>query len=99
MPTRGFTAVLSVFEGTPPAKPLISKIRLIPSGAPTGSSRAHHTGGDPKPAFAKINLPPDDITGMSFCFYSQISQLSLVVGCIAVVQENEKPRLRFRRRG
>jgi hypothetical protein len=33
IPTHGFTVVLSVFRGTPPAKPLDCKIRLNSSGA------------------------------------------------------------------
>ena len=33
IPTHGFTVVLSVFRGTPPAKPLDCKIRLKSSGA------------------------------------------------------------------
>jgi len=36
IPTRGFTAVVSVFMGTPPAKPLNCKIRLNLFGAPIG---------------------------------------------------------------
>jgi hypothetical protein len=33
IPTRGFTAVVSVFMGTPPAKPLICKLVLNHLGA------------------------------------------------------------------
>jgi hypothetical protein len=33
IPTRGFTAVVSVFEGTPPAKPLIAENRVFNPGA------------------------------------------------------------------
>src|SRR6267378_3896932 len=36
IPTRGFTAVLSVFWGTPPPKPLDCKIRLNSLGALVG---------------------------------------------------------------
>src|SRR5258706_15543739 len=78
MPTRGFTAVVSVFGGTPPPKPLICKIRFAISGDVTGHSRAHHTGDDSKLVFAKFSLSPDDITRMSRCSCSQAIRLSLL---------------------
>jgi hypothetical protein len=65
MPTRGFTAALSVFGGTPPAKPLNCKIRFLGSGAAINSSRAHHPGDQPALVFAIFNLSPEDITWMS----------------------------------
>src|SRR5258708_37273822 len=77
MPTRGFTAVVSVFGGTPPPKPLRCKIRFVLSGDVMGRSRAHHTGDDSKTVFAKFNLPPDDITRMPRCSCSQTVRLSL----------------------
>ncbi len=36
IPTRGFTAAVSVFRGTPPPKPLDCKIRPDSSGALVG---------------------------------------------------------------
>jgi hypothetical protein len=67
IPTRGFTAAVSVFGGTPPVKPLIckSKIRPALSGDAVFRSRAHHTGGASLLVPAKFNLPPEDITWMS----------------------------------
>jgi hypothetical protein len=66
LPTHGFTVVLSAFRGTPPAKPLDCKIRFLISTAAVHGSGAHHTGDQPLLMVAKFNLPPDDITWMSF---------------------------------
>src|SRR6267154_6861881 len=77
MPTRGFTAVVSVFGGTPPPKPLKCKIRFALSGGAMDHTWANHTGDDSKPVFTKFNLPPDDITRMSCCSCSQTISLSL----------------------
>jgi hypothetical protein len=44
IPARGFTAALSVFRGTPPAKPFICKIWSIRFGAAPGDVWIHHTG-------------------------------------------------------
>jgi hypothetical protein len=46
IPTRGFTAAVSVFGGTPPPKPLKlnCKIRSRVPGISVGQSWAHHTG-------------------------------------------------------
>ena len=48
IPTRGFTAVLSVFWGTPPAKPLECKFRLNASGALDCDRGADPIGGEPR---------------------------------------------------
>src|SRR6185437_1304805 len=56
LPTHGFTVVLSVFEGTPPAKPFSCKIRFSVSGALIGRSWAHHTGDQPMLVVAIFNL-------------------------------------------
>jgi hypothetical protein len=80
IPTRGFTAAVSVFGGTPPAKPLIckSKIRLArPSGA-IFRLWADSTGEASLLVLANFNLPPKDITWMSLCFRSQIIRVSLL---------------------
>jgi hypothetical protein len=70
-PTRGFTAVLSVFRGTPPTKPLICPEKL--SGRLVRSAfaisihrtRAHHAGRGFDPGFCIFNLATADITWMS----------------------------------
>ena len=77
IPTRGFTAAVSVFGGTPPPKPLICKIRFALPGDVIGRSWAHHVGDDSKFVLAKINLSPEDITWMSRYSCSQIVRLSL----------------------
>ena len=65
IPTHGFTVVLSVFGGTPPAKPLNFKIRFALSGEAMDRSWAHRLGDQPMLVLAKINLSPEDITWMS----------------------------------
>jgi len=44
IPARGFTAAVSVFRGTPPAKPFNCKIWSKRSGAPIGDQWAHPIG-------------------------------------------------------
>jgi len=61
IPTRGFTAVVSVFRGTPPAKPLIAKNRVLLPGAAFDHSSAHLIGGQPKLACSKLAFAPGDI--------------------------------------
>ena len=61
IPARGFTAAVSVFRGTPPAKPLIAKNRVFIPGATSGHSRAHLVGGQPKLACFKFAIAPGDI--------------------------------------
>src|SRR5271165_332557 len=61
IPTRGFTAVVSVFRGTPPAKPLIAKNRVLHPGAAFDLSWAHLVGGQPKLACSKLAIAPGDI--------------------------------------
>jgi hypothetical protein len=77
IPTHGFTVVLSVFGGTPPAKPLKCKIRFALSSDAMDRSWAHHIGDQPMLVLAKINLSPEDITWMSRYSCSQIVRLSL----------------------
>jgi hypothetical protein len=64
IPARGFTAVVSVFMGTPPTKPLICKIRSSASGGAIGDAWAHHPGDESKLVFANSILPPGGITWM-----------------------------------
>ncbi len=74
IPTRGFTAAVSVFRGTPPAKPSIckSKIRFVRLGDAVFRSWADPTGEASPLVLAKFNLSPEDIIKMSLCSYSQI---------------------------
>jgi len=65
IPTRGFTAALSVFRGTPPPKPLNCKIRFAFFGDPVVPPWVHHVGEDFIRFLAKFSLSPGDITWMS----------------------------------
>jgi len=71
IPTHGFTVVLSVFWGTPPAKPLNCKSVSNRLGARIRSAWAHHTGGTPRHSCASIRLALSDIIKTSFSFHSQ----------------------------
>jgi hypothetical protein len=64
---RSFAVDVSVFRGTPPPKPFKCKIRDRLAGRAHGRSWAHHAGGKPKLAFAKISFAPADIIQMSRC--------------------------------
>ncbi len=100
IPTHGFTVVLSVFGGTPPAKPLKCKIRFALSGPALDRSWPHHVGDQPMLVFAKTVVSPDDITWMSLCSCSQIVHLSLLfVHHQRHCRENKKPCLRFSKQG
>ena len=61
IPTRGFTAAVSVFGGTPPPKPLKCKLCFALSSGAIFRSWAHHVGDDSKLVLAKFNLSPEDI--------------------------------------
>src|SRR5439155_6335840 len=61
IPTRGFTAALSVFRGTPPAKPLDCKIRPESSGALFCGRWAEPTGGEPRLSHATFRFVPGNI--------------------------------------
>jgi len=90
IPTRGFTAALSVFGGTPPPKPLDCKIWLDTSGALLRDQWAETTGGEPRLSCARFNFVSVDIIEMSPSFRSQIAHLSLL-RFTSVIQENKKP--------
>jgi hypothetical protein len=81
IPTRGFTAVLSVFRGTPSTKPLRCTIRLTVADDAICRAWADHIGDDSKLVLAKFNLSPEDITWMSLDSLSQsvFVRLSLIV--------------------
>ena len=101
IPTRGFTAAVSVFRGTPPAKPLICrfKIRLVRLGDAVLWSWAHPTGEASLLVLAKFNLSPDDITWMSLCSCSQIVRLSSLLVPIHALHGKQKTLLAFRQAG
>jgi hypothetical protein len=88
IPTRGFTAAVSVFRGTPPAKPSIckSKIRFVRLGDAVFWSWADPTGEASLLVLAKFKLSPKDITRMSLYFCSQIVRLSLSAILVSVIQ-------------
>src|SRR5439155_17727345 len=71
IPTHGFTVVLSVFRGTPPAKPLDCKIRLNSAGAPSRDPWADLTGGEPRLSRAFLRFMPGDLIKTSVYFDSQ----------------------------
>src|SRR5690349_2086937 len=71
--THGFTVVLSVFRGTPPAKPLDCKIRLNSLGALACDQRADPAGGEPRLSRAFFCFVPGDIIKTSVSFCSQCS--------------------------
>ncbi len=61
IPTHGFTVVLSVFRGTPPAKPLDCKIRLKSSGAHRWRPARIRAGGELRLSRAASCFLPGDI--------------------------------------
>jgi len=61
IPTHGFTVALSVFRGTPPAKPLDCKIRLKSSGAHLWRPALIRAGGEPRLSRAALIFLPGDI--------------------------------------
>jgi hypothetical protein len=78
IPTRGFTAAVSVFRGTPPAKPLECKFWLNTTGALLRERWADPTGGEPRLSRAHISFVSVDIIKMSPSFRSQIVHLSFL---------------------
>jgi hypothetical protein len=61
IPTRGFTAAVSVFRGTPPVKPLECKFWLNTTGALLCDLWAEPTGGEPRLSCAYISFVSIDI--------------------------------------
>ena len=89
IPTRGFTAVVSVFGGTPSNKPLRLKLfaasarlarsrRRTRTRLPTGRFGTHRTGGRFDPAAFRFDLALSDIIEMSRFFRSQSRCLSVL---------------------
>jgi len=93
IPTRGFTAALSVFRGTPPPKPLECKFWLDTSGALFCDRWTESTGGEPRLSRACFDLVSIDIIEMSSSFRLQIVHLSL---SLSVIQGKQKTLLTFR---
>jgi hypothetical protein len=81
IPTHGFTVVLSVFWGTPPAKPLKCKFRPNSSGALFGDRWAEPTGGEPRLSRAIFRFVPGDIIKTSVSFRSQCFAFRCRVCC------------------
>ena len=75
IPTRGFTAAVSVFRGTPPPKPLECKFWLNTIGAHFPDLWAEPTGGEPRLSRALISLAFTDIIEMSLIYNSQFVHL------------------------
>jgi hypothetical protein len=73
IPTRGFTAAVSVFRGTPPPKPLKCKSVSNRLGARFRQRWTESTGGKPRLSCASIRLVLSDIIKTSFSFRSQCS--------------------------
>ena len=71
IPTHGFTVVLSVFRGTPPAKPLNCKSVSNRLGARIRPAWTHHVGGKPRHSCDRFRLALSDIIKTSFSFHSQ----------------------------
>jgi hypothetical protein len=88
IPTRGFTAAVSVFRGTPPPKPLECKFWLNTIGALLCNRWTYSTGGEPRLSCAGFNFVSVDIIEMSPSFRSQIVHLSL---SLSVIHGNKKP--------
>ena len=78
IPTRGFTAVVSVFMGTPPAKPLICKSVSNHPGALISDLWADPTGEEFCILCAIFCFVLSDIIETSFYFRSQSVHLSLL---------------------
>jgi hypothetical protein len=98
IPTRGFTAAVLVFRGTPPPKPLECKFWLNTIGALLCERRAWPIGGEPRLSCARFNFVSVDIIEMSPSFRSQIVHLSLL-RFTSVTQGKQKTLLTLRQAG
>lgn len=86
IPTRGFTAAVSVFMGTPPTKPLECKFWLNTTRALLLERWADPIGGEPRLSCASLSFVSIDIIEMSPSFRSQIVHLWFV-DSVSVIQE------------
>ena len=98
IPTHGFTVVLSVFWGTPPAKPLNCKSVSNRLGARIRSVWTHHTGGTPRHSCASIRLALSDIIKTSFSFHSSVPFTFLLIVNHHIFRQ-QKTLLTFRQAG
>src|SRR5213592_3672844 len=89
IPTRGFTAAVSVFRGTPPPKPIECKFWLNTIGALLCDRWAQRTCGEPRLSCARFNFVSVDIIEMSSSFRSQIVHLSFL-HWLTVIQGKQK---------
>jgi hypothetical protein len=96
IPTHGFTVVLSVFWGTPPAKPLDCKIRLDSLGALFGDLWAEPTGGEPRLSRASFCFVPGDIIKTSSFVCSQCFAFRCRVLLLQSCMGKQKTLLPFR---
>ena len=78
IPTRGFTAAVSVFKGTPPPKPVECKFWLDTSGALLFDRGTYPIGGEPRLSCACFSFVSVDIIKMSPSFRSQTVHLSFL---------------------
>jgi hypothetical protein len=99
IPTRGFTAAVSVFMGTPPAKPLDCRIRLNTFGAHFFDLRAEPTGGEPRLSCALISLVFGDIIEMSLRYNSQFVHLLIFLVVLHCCSGQQKTLLTFGKQG
>jgi hypothetical protein len=95
IPTRGFTAAVSVFRGTPPPKPLECKFWLNTIGALLCDRWAYPIGGEPRLSRTRFSFVSVDIIEMSPSFRSQIVHLSLL-RFSSVIQGKQKTLLTLR---
>ena len=90
IPTHGFTVVLSVFRGTPPAKPLNCKSVSNRLGARIRPTWAHHVGGTFVRSCAWIRLALSDIIKTSLGCHSRTVHL-FVFGHPACFRATKNP--------
>src|ERR1041385_447145 len=98
IPTRGFTADVSVFRGTPPPKPLECKFWLNTMDALFCDRWAYPSGGEPRLSRARFNFVSVDIIEVSPSFRSQIVHLSFL-HWLMVIQGKQKPCLHLGKQG
>jgi len=98
-PTRGFTAAVSVFMGTPPAKPLICKSVSNHLGALISDLWADPTGEEFCILCAIFSFVLSDIIETSFFLVHRLLLFRLVTFTLPVMQGNKKPCLPSSKQG
>ena len=91
IPTHGFTVVLSVFWGTPPAKPLNCKSISNRFGARIRSVWAHHTGGTPRHSCDRFRLALSDIIKTSLSFHPQFQSPFVLIVYRHIFRQQKNP--------